>query len=380
MPYSTLLTSKYLYMKHVLTALLGSYRAEMAQMARSPLLVTLAIVQAITFLLLVSLFGLTGSMAPTALINNDNGVYSKIFIRNLENAHHSFRLETMSYQQAQKMLSQGRLVAIITIPQGFTQAITFGETMQITVDVDNIDADMTDDIQRALPSAIVAFGNQQKLPGIRVQVHEKDLLSQDTGFISYLIVSALALDAFVVAGILSAIAVAREFESDTFKLISLAPVHPIIPFIGRILAADTIAFLGMLISTGIVIFGYDIIPIHPVEMVIALATCVVIFGCVGALVGVTLKKTLPVASLIFGLALPLYIDSGSLEPERFDGNIIWGSAHLSPIYYAVGVLENAFHGFRVTPEPIFADFLLLIVWAIVMIFVTGSLIKRQIMR
>jgi len=367
-------------MKDILTALLGAYRAEMIQLIRSPLLVTLAIVQAITFLLLVSLFGLTGSMAPTALINNDNGVYSNIFVKDLENAHHSFRLEPMSYTQAQKLLGQGKLVAIITIPQGFSQSISYEETMPITVDVDNVDADMTDDIQRAIPSAIVSFGNQMKLPGIRIHIKENDLLKQDTGFIPYLIVSALALDAFVVAGILSAIAVAREFESGTFKQLSLTPIHPIIPFIGRVLAADTISFSGMVISAGIVIFGYKVIPLHPFEMLGALIICVVIFGCVGALVGIALKKTLPVASLIFGLALPLYIDSGSLEPERFDGNLIWGFAHLSPIYYAVGILEYAFHGFHVTPEPVIVDFLLLVGWAVAMIFIAETLVKRQINR
>jgi ABC-type multidrug transport system permease subunit len=367
-------------MKQIFTALLGTYRAEMIQMIRSPLLVILAVIQAITFLLLVSLFGLTGSMAPTALINNDNGVYSKILIKNLEGAHHSFRLEPMSSPQAQKLLNQGRLVAIITIPQGFSQSISYGQTIPITVAVDNIDADMTDDIQRALPSAIVSFGDHMNFPGIRVHVDEEDILRTDTNFIPYLIVSALVLDAFVVAGILSAIAVAREFESGTFKQLSLTPIHPLIPFIGRVLATDTIAFLGMIISAGIVIFGYKVVPLHPLEMFGALVICVIIFGCVGALVGVVLKKTLPVASLIFGLALPLYIDSGSLEPERFDGNIIWGFAHLSPIYYAVGVLENAFHGFHVTPESITADFLLLMVWAIVMIFITGILIRRQIVR
>src|ERR1700733_6347335 len=102
-------------MKRILTALFGTYRAEMTQMARSPLLVGLAIVQAVTFLLLVSLFGLTGSMAPTALINNDNGPYAKLFIQNLESAHHSFNLKPMSMQHAQQLLSQGKLVAIISI-------------------------------------------------------------------------------------------------------------------------------------------------------------------------------------------------------------------------------------------------------------------------
>jgi ABC-2 type transport system permease protein len=367
-------------MTHTRTALLGSYRAEMIQMARSPILVVLTIIQAITFLLLVSLFGLTGSMAPTAIINSDNGAYANIFIKNLESTHHSFRLEPMTTSSAQQLLNQGKLVAIITIPQGFSQSIMQGQSVPVNVDVDNVDADLTDDIQRALPSAIVAFGKQLHFPGIRVHVNEQDVLKQDTGFIPYLIVSALALDAFVIAGILGAVAVAREYEIGTFKMLTLSPINPLVPFIGRMLAADTVAFLSILVSAEIVIIGYKVVPLHPLEMIGTLLTCIIIFGCIGAVVGAGLKKTLPIAALIFGLALPLYIDSGALEPERFDGNVIWTFAHLSPIYYAVGLLENAFHGFHVTPEPVSVDFLLLIAWAIFMILITSSLIRRQVLR
>lgn len=361
-------------------ALFGTYRAEMTQMIRSPLLVILALIQSVTFLLLVSLFGLTGSMAPTALINNDSGAYAKIFIKDLQNAHHSFAIKPMSLSEAQKQLNQGKLVAIITIPQGFTKSILNDETIPVAVSVDNIDSDMTDDIQRAIPSAIVAFAKQEHFPGIRLQVHETDLLSNDTGFIPYLIVSALALDAFVIAGILGAIAVAREFEAGTFKELTLAPIHPIVPLIGRVLATDTIAFLGMLISVGIVIFFYKITPLHPIIMLLAISICVLIFGFVGALVGAIFKRTLPVASLIFGLALPLYIDSGSLEPERFDGNFIWILAHFSPIYYAVGILESAFHGLDVTPEPISIDFLFLCIWGLILVSITAIMVRNNFLQ
>src|SRR5439155_19726804 len=98
--------------------------------------------------------------------------------------------------------------------------------------------------------------------------------------------------------------------------------------------------------------------VHPQNMVGtlgALALCTVIFAALGACVGNALKRTLPVATLFFGLALPLYIDSGSLEPERFDGGKLWLVAHLTPVYAAVGVLQKAVHGFAVTPEPVAVD-------------------------
>lgn len=365
-------------MKQAFSAFVGAFRAELLQTGRSRLLVILSFVQAVTFLLLVSLFGLTGSKAPTALINNDTGPYSQLFIDHLEQAHHSFSLRSMTPEEAQTALFRGQLVAVITIPKNFSRTISYGETAPIDVAVDNLDADLTDDIQRALPSAIVSFGNAMHFPNITVRVKENDAFSHDTGFIPYLVVSALGLDAFVLAGILSAVAVAREFEQGTITQLYLAPVSPLVPLLGRVLVAALLSCLGMGLSIGIVMVGYHITPLHPWEAICALLFCIISFCCVGILLGVLLRKILPVASLIFGLSLPLYIDSGSLEPERFDGNIIWGLAHLSPLYYAIGILEHAFHGFWVTPEPIWVDFLFLLGWVVILLWVTTYTIKRRI--
>jgi hypothetical protein len=80
--------------------------------------------------------------------------------------------------------------------------------------------------------------------------------------------------------------------------------------------------------------------------------CIVIFSCVGAALGAVMKKTLPVALFVLGLAIPLFLFSGSYEPQRFDGNLIWGASHFSPEYYAVGLMEHAVFNLKVTPEPL----------------------------
>ncbi len=277
-------------------------------------------------------------------------------------------------------IQRGALVAIITIPKGFSDAIAHGMTVPLEVVVDNIDTDMTDDIQRALPSAIVAFGRDAHLPGIRVHSTEVDLIGHDTDYIAYLVVSALALDAFLVAGILGAMAVAREFESGTVQMLAVAPAHPLAPLAGRILTTDAVAALSMLVTTALVVGIYRVVPVHPLELIAVLLACIVIFGCVGAALGALLKRTLPVASLTLGLTLPLYIGSGSLEPIRFDGNLIWKIAHLSPVYYAVGVLQDAFHGLQVTPEPAVVDFLALIGWAIAALLLARMSLRRSCAR
>lgn len=357
----------------------GAARAELTQLSRSPLLVALTVVQAVTFLFLVSLFGMTGAMAPTAVINHDLGGRAGAFIQDLRLAHNSFAITTtMSEKQAMDALKHGNLVAMISIPKGFSFSIRSRQSTYIKAVVDNIDMDMIEDIQRALPSAIVAYGKRQKLPYIYVNVGETDLIDHDTGFISYLVASSLVLAAFIISCNLSAVAMAREYESHTALLLCLSPSHPLLPLLGRLLATSLFSLGALLPAVGVAVFAYGIVPKHPLEMTAALVTCVLTFACIGAALGVALKHTLPVASVVFGMALPLFLVSGSYEPERFDGNLIWTIAHFSPIYYAVGIVEHAVHGLRVTPESVSLNFIALALWALVFLCVAAFTARRGI--
>ncbi len=367
-------------MKHWRRILWEGARAEATQLRRSPLLVVLAVVQAVTFLLLVSLFGLTGSRAPTGVVDADHGPLAQHFLDDLGKAHRSFSLRPMSADAAARALRNGDLVAVITIPAGFSTAVLHGDTVALPVDIDNVDADLTDDVQRALPSAILAFGHELGLPGIRVQPAERDVIDHDTGFIPYLVVSALALDALVVAGVLAAICVAREFETGTGRALALAPVHPLLPLAGRLLTSAAVSLGALGITTVLVVLLYGVSPVDSLELGLGLGACVLIFTCFGAAVGSLIRRTLPVTALVFGLALPLYIDSGSLEPERFDGNVIWSIAHASPVYYAVGVLEHAFHALQVTPESVLVDVLALMAWAGAALSGTWWILRRSMAR
>src|SRR5580658_7428109 len=90
----------------------ASWRIEIAHLRRGWLFVLLALVQGLTFLVLVSLFGLTGSRAPTALIDSDRTSLSREFVNDLKAAHGSFAIRPMTIREARSQLDGGRIVAI----------------------------------------------------------------------------------------------------------------------------------------------------------------------------------------------------------------------------------------------------------------------------
>jgi ABC-2 type transport system permease protein len=359
-----------------LRVFVASAALELAQLRGNRAFVALTALAAVSFLAMVSLFGLTGAYAPVALIDEDGGPYAKRLVDALNGAHHSFNLKSMSVEEARKALYSGRLVGIITIPAGFSRNVDNGTTVALDVRIDNVNVDLTNDVQRALPAAIVAFGRHHKFPGLRVQMVEHDVIPHDTGYIPYLVVSALALDAMVIAGILGALAVAREFEHGTVKLLRLAPASRAVTLAGKLAVAGAVAAAALAVTVTAIVIVYGVVPVAPWTTAFTLLTCVAIFTCLGAWLGAVLKRTLAAVPLLFGLAMPFYVDSGALEPTRFDGETIWRIAHASPVYYAVGVLEWAFHGLRVTPEPIYVNLLVLFAIALASVGLTlGQLAK-----
>ncbi len=351
-------------MRPTLTALGGGFRAEILQLRRSRLLIVLTIAEAVTFLVLVSMFGLTGNHVPTAVVDRDGGKLAHQWAQTMSATYHTYGVRYMDASAAEQALARGDVAAILWIPAGFSQHMAQHTMIRIHFVVDNVNADLTNEVELGIPPAARAFGVANHFPGIRVVAAETDLVKHEVGFIPYLVVSALALAAFVVAGTLAASAVAGEFEARTLAYIKLSPTHPLVPLAGRLLATGAVSAVAVAVAALLVVAGYGVTPQHPAELAAGLLLCVVIFSCIGAGIGTLVRRTLPLSALIFGLALAFYLDSGSLEPARFYGNRLWVVAHTSPVYYAVGILQNAVHGIQVTPETIPVNFAALIGWAL----------------
>src|SRR3954466_15627753 len=116
-------------MAEAVRTIAAAARLELQQLNRARVLVSLVVLEATTFLVLVSLFGLTGSRAPTALIDRDGGPLARSFVDHLKAAHPSFRLRPMTMGEARKQIGKGEIVAIIVIPKGFTDDIRRGKTV-----------------------------------------------------------------------------------------------------------------------------------------------------------------------------------------------------------------------------------------------------------
>src|SRR5262245_37911832 len=186
------------YLRRNLRVVLAVGRKDLAMaMARLPFTVV-GVVIPINFLFLFILFALTGSAAPTAVVMQDRGPLAQQFVSAMAHAQ-SFSLRDESAAQAQRQIEEGRIVAIVTVPASFDDDLRAGRPVEVPVEINNLNLDFTNDIRRAVPLSITSF-YAEAFPGqVSVRAHEVDVLPQDTGYVSYLAVSAVAAAFFLQA-------------------------------------------------------------------------------------------------------------------------------------------------------------------------------------
>ncbi len=354
----------------------AAYLAQLKAFARAPLTTILAVVLPVNLLLLLSLFALTGYNAPTALVMGEHTPAAEAFAQAMRDTHNSFDLRPMDGATARARLKAARIVAIVEIPEGFEREVTAGRTVGVNLTIDNVNLDLTEDVRRAVPSAAAIFAARQGFAEVRVVPSLRNVLPRDTGYVEYLGVSAIALAACIAGGVLAGTVTAREWETGTARLLMLSPRGIGPSLVGRLGAAATMGVLASVATAAIVTLGYRVPLRHPAEAFAGIVATVLASTAMGAVVGATFRRVLPIAPFVVGVTLPFYLDSGALEPQRLDGPWLFAGAHLSPAYYGVGVMEHAFHGLVVTPEPRWVLIAALLAITAVLVPVTRKLATR----
>src|SRR5215470_9920166 len=91
----------------------------------------------VNFLILMSLFAVSGGLAPTAVVMHDTGPYAQAFYDAMAHAH-SFRLQTASAQEAQDLIQAGKIVAVVTIPADFDTRVQQNQRVAVAVEINNL--------------------------------------------------------------------------------------------------------------------------------------------------------------------------------------------------------------------------------------------------
>jgi ABC-2 type transport system permease protein len=279
-------------------------------------------------------------VALVTLDHGSRGIQMQQIFHNAE----VFRITDASPQQAQVLLKNIQVVAVITIPADFTRRIGAHERSPITVTVNNLNLDFTNDIRRSVPDAITQFYQAQgSASPIKVTPHEHDLRQRDVELFQYMVLPTIALLLTIAGLVTSSIGTAREWETRTVKELLLSPVARSAIIVGKVLAgfASTF-FLGLLV----LLLGYVLGWIHPqgvywLTTLLMIALVALFSTGLGVALGAAIQRINPVIGLSINAAIYLFFLAGGIGVLAFEPGWLQIIAAYVPLTYGIHALQMA---------------------------------------
>jgi len=329
----------------------------------------------VNLLILMSLFVLAGSNAPTAVVMEDQGPYAQAFYQAMSQAH-SFRLQITSAAEAEHLITAGQIVAVVTIPADFDAKVQQNQPVQVGVKINNLNTDFTNDIRRAIPLSITSFYAKAFPNLVSVSVQENDLYAHDTDYIPYLGVSILVI-ALMMGGLLqSGTAAAKEWENQTIKELLVSPASRWAITVGKMLGSFILSLGSTVIVLLVLTVFVGVYPQNLGEVFGFTLLSLIIFNTVGTLLGTVIKTRQPVIALSMGISLPLFFLSGAFGPISFSTPVLQVIAKIFPVYYQIVVLQHAFHGFALNTYGVWGNTMILVGYALVLIILMAVALQR----
>lgn len=340
------------------------------------LFTAVSVIIPVNFLILFLLFVLTGGQAPTAVVMQDNGPYAQQFVAAMQTAH-SFIIQETTAEEAQRLMAQGRIVAIVTVPANFDTALQNGEPISLPVLVNNLNVDYTNDIRRAVPLAITSFYAEAFPDQVVVKATESDLHPQDTDYIQYLSVSIVVVS-LLIGGLLQAgTNAAREYETGTIKELLLAPASRWAIEVGKLVGALALCVLSGGVVLGVVVLVLGVHPLYWSEVLGFTVLVLLTFISLGLLAGTLVRRRTSVIPLSIGLSLPVFFISGAFGPVQWGTPALAIIAQLQPVYYAIAVFQHGFHGFQTTPFSLTTSALVLAAFTVIIVLVSATALRAR---
>ena len=326
-----------------LRAIWAIFRKDLAVWLRNGRNVAATIVPPLAFLLVQAVGAVAVGRSPVALVTLDTRAKGQQMAQILHQAD-VFRITDATPAQAQQLLNNVQVVAVITIPANFTELVDNHDPSPILVRVNNLNLDFTNDIRRAVPDAITQFYQAQGSNSpILVTTHEQNLRVQDVQLFQYSVLPTIILLLTLSGLVTSSIAAAREWETRTVKEMLLSPISRSSIIIGKVLAGWTTTFaLGLLVFLLTFALGW----IHPqgvywLTSLLIMALAALLSTGLGVALGAALQKSQPVIAISINVAIYLFFLAGGVGVLAFEPLWLQNIAAFIPLTYGDHALEQA---------------------------------------
>ncbi len=319
------------------------FRKDMRVLLRQPVNIAATLLPPMALLLVNALGAAAVGRNPVALVTLDHGVKGQQMAQIIHNAD-VFRITDATPVQAQVLLNDIEVAAIITIPADFTQRVDAHVNAPILVTVNNLNLDFTNDIRRSVPNAITQFYQaQREASPIKVTMQETDLRNRDVEFFQYNVLPTILLLLMISGLINSGLSTVREWENRTIKELLLSPVSRGAIIAGKVFAGFIITFI---LGTLLLLLGYVLGWTQPegiywLSTLLTIALVSLFSAGLGVAIGAALHRVQIVIAVSIISAFYLFFLAGGIGVLSFEPAWLQNIAAFVPLTYGRHALEQA---------------------------------------
>jgi len=294
------------------------------------------------------LFGRIPSL-PVALVNLDKGPHSATLVELFQTVESPFGdpyldVRLVGASEAQDIFRAEEVVAVLTIPDTFTNDVEGARRGKAGPDVDllinNINSDMAKNIRLYLTQVIGQF-YEQVYDNVEFTITEDSTHGLRVPWFTEIGLGVVIFSISLAGMFNASSSLLREFQENTIKELLLAPRHMSALLGGKALLAlaGALASGGLMYAVVVLLSGQ---PTGPLWL-LALATVVMLgltYTAVGFIFGLVFKRYIPAAFCSVLTGFVSWFLGGALGPVARDGSLAARVAVWLPTSHATTILRS----------------------------------------
>lgn len=232
----------------------------------------------------------------------------------------SLRLIEMDANTAKSFFETGEILLVITIPEGFEQAVENNQSAAIHIRVNNAHEDMTKNLRMPVIRKLDIF-YQTYLPDAAPASFEVELLNEYTPpRLAYMAWTIIIYGISFGGMFLAASATAHEYEQHTIEEITLSNQSPVGIYSGKMLSAVFLSYLSVpaVLLLGWLFYGVwprgDLLTFFAMTFPLALFT-----AGLGVILGALARNSVYIVPLCALVVLFYWITGGGIAPLSLVG-------------------------------------------------------------
>lgn len=265
-----------------------------------------------------------------------------------------------------------------TEPEGLRQVITVEQVDGTPTAVQRfslIDSNLVKNYRNRLTTAVMNLWNTE-LGSRSVTIVQRPSLPEDVPYNVYFGMAMLPLAVMLSASMIGAVLTAQEFEFRTIDEYRVAPTPTWLILTARIIRLVLSAMIaaGLLLVVIGWINGYWPDSVWVIALI--LLPMAIIGGCLGIIIGLLTRTTLPGFILTLVVSIVCWIIGDSFKPAAAFGGLYETASWFTPNSYVVNLLFPRYYGTQISSQLLSA--FVLVGLSLVMLFIVTLLFNQRV--